>query len=275
MKSKIKTSNSKITDKDIYGVFWRWFFTAEPSWNYENMQACGYIRAMGPLVEKLHKDDGEAKERLLPHYQLFNVHKYTAPLILGATAAIEENYQMNDLETNVQTISAIKSGLMGPLAAIGDSILSAIPMTIFGAISVSFGQQGSAVGMIIGILVGIASIYFRKFLFETGYSYGEKIITTMQDKLSSFINAANILGLCVIGGLIASFVSINVVPTIGSGDNAIAIQGMLDTVIPCLLPACFTALIYYTLSKTKLTPTKIILLIFVLSFITYNLHIFG
>lgn len=275
MKFENKSAGSKVTKKDINGVFWRWFLTAEPAWNYENMQACGYIRAMGPLVEKLHKDDGEARERLLPHYQLFNTHKYTAPLILGAAAAMEENYEQCDLETNVQTISAIKTGLMGPLAGVGDSLLSAIPMTIFGAIAVSFAQQNSLLGLFIGMLVGIASIFLRKFFFNTGYTYGGKIVTTLQDKLPPFIKAATILGMCVVGALIASFVSINVVATLGSGESSIVFQEMLDSTMPCLLPACLTAFIYFLLDKTKLTPTWIILIIFALSFVTYNLHILG
>lgn len=100
-------------------------------------------------------------------------------------------------------------------------------------------------------------------------------VQTLQDKLPPFIKAATILGMCVVGALIASFVSINVVATLGSGESSIVFQEMLDSTMPCLLPACLTAFIYFLLDKTKLTPTWIILIIFALSFVTYNLHILG
>nr|WP_302141513.1 PTS system mannose/fructose/sorbose family transporter subunit IID [uncultured Schaedlerella sp.] len=271
----MSSETNNITKKDRDRVFWRWFLSAEPSWNYENMQANGFAWAMGPLLQKLHRDENEFHDYMMTHYQFFNTHKYVANVILGMVTAMEEKYDETGFEESRQAVSTVKTSLMGPLAGVGDTLFSAIPMTIFGAISASFAANGSLIGMFIGILFGLALLPVRKLMFNTGYKYGTQIITTMKDKMNLFINSATIIGLFVIGALIASFVSMDITATYTAGDTAIEFQTMLDSILPKILPLGLTGAIYYLLGKEKVTPTKIILAIFVLSFILYNTHILG
>lgn len=271
----MKSEKTLITKKDRDKVFWRWFISAEPSWNYETMQANGFAWAMGPLLRKLHAGDKQFHDYMMTHYQFFNTHKYVSNVILGMVTAMEERYDETDFESSRQAVSTVKTSLMGPLAGVGDTLFSAIPMTIFGAIAASFAASGSLIGMFIGMLFGIALIPVRKWMFNMGYKYGTQIVTTMKDKMNLFINSATIIGLFVIGALIASFVSMNITATYVSGDTVIEFQPMLDSILPKILPVSFTGLIYYLLGRKRVTPTLIILMIFVLSFILYNLHILG
>ncbi len=271
----MRSDNGKLTKKDRDMVFWRWYMSAEPSWNYETMQANGFAWAMGPLLRKLHRNDREFHDYMMTHYQFFNTHKYMNSVILGMVTAMEERYDDTDFQSSRQAVSTVKTSLMGPLAGVGDTLFSAIPMTIFGAIGASFASSGSLIGMFVGMAFGIAMVPVRKWMFNMGYKYGTQIVTSMKDKMNLFIYAATIIGLFVVGALIASFVSVNVTASYISGDTTIEFQTMLDSILPKLLPLLFTGFIYYLLGRKKITPTLIILLMFVISFVLYNLHILG
>ena len=86
----MRSDNGKLTKKDRDMVFWRWYMSAEPSWNYETMQANGFAWAMGPLLRKLHRNDREFHDYMMTHYQFFNTHKYMNSVILGMVTAMEE-----------------------------------------------------------------------------------------------------------------------------------------------------------------------------------------
>ncbi|WP_148788972.1 PTS system mannose/fructose/sorbose family transporter subunit IID, partial [Enterococcus faecium] len=76
---------------------------------------------------------------------------YTAPYIIGMNVGIEKEEKNKSLEA----VSALKTGLMGPLAGIGDSVFVVIPWTIFGAIAANMALEGSFVGIILWILASI------------------------------------------------------------------------------------------------------------------------
>ena len=73
-------------------------------------------------------------------------------------------------------ITAIKSGLMGPVAGIGDSLIQAtlIPILITLTIAIS-GESGSPLGPIFYTVALLAIILvFGKVLFNNGYRLGKK-----------------------------------------------------------------------------------------------------
>lgn len=67
--------------------------------------------------------------------------------------------------------------------------------------------------------------------------------------MSSINYAISIVGLMVIGGMTADYVSINVGFNIGSAANPITIQSILDSIMPKIAPLGVTLLIYYLLGK--------------------------
>ncbi len=56
-------------------------------------------------------------------------------------------------ENSLDAVMAIKTGLMGPLSGLGDSVFVVIPWTIFGAIAANMALNGSVAGIFIWILV--------------------------------------------------------------------------------------------------------------------------
>ena len=82
-------------------------------------------------------------------------------------------------------------------------------------------------------------------------------------------NAATILGITVIGALIASYVSINLLPVITvDGGIEVAVQTeFFDRIFPNFLPMCITLLFYYLLKKKQVSPIVLIIGVIVISII--------
>jgi len=69
---------------------------------------------------------------------------------------------------------------------------------------------------------------------------------------------ASILGLTVIGAMIARMIEISTPLVLGSENNPIAIQGILDDIMPGILQLGIFGIVYYLLGK-KVKPLTILL----------------
>ena len=69
---------------------------------------------------------------------------------------------------------------------------------------------------------------------------------------------ASILGLTVIGAMIARMIEISTPLILGSENNPIAIQGILDDIMPGILQLGIFGIVYYLLGK-KVKPLTILL----------------
>ena len=134
----MKTSNqteSRITKKDINSVFWR-AFTINASFNYERQMSQGFVYSMLPVLKKLYPDKEQMKEALKRHSEFFNVTPMASTLVMGITAAMEEQNARNR-EFDVNSINAVKASLMGPLSGIGDSVFWGTLRPLAGGIACS------------------------------------------------------------------------------------------------------------------------------------------
>ena len=74
--------------------------------------------------------------------------------------------------------------------------------------------------------------------------------------------AATIMGLTVIGGMIASMVNFNVAAVVKMGDISFSIQTeLLDAICPKILPLLLTFGVYHALMKGKKPVTIMVVLI--------------
>ena len=80
-------------------------------------------------------------------------------------------------------------------------------------------------------------------------------------------NSATILGITVIGALIASYVTINLLPVIKvDGGIEVAVQAeFFDRIFPNFLPMCVILLLFWLLKKKQANPIVLIVSIIVLS----------
>ena len=120
-----KKMNSKeqvlLTKKDINKSFYRWYFDAEVSNCYERQQGVAFCYSMIPCLKKLYTDKGELSGALLRHLNFFNSQGTWSTPIHGITLSMEEE-RASEGEITDGAITGIKTGLMGPLAGIGDTI---------------------------------------------------------------------------------------------------------------------------------------------------------
>ncbi|MPN13107.1 PTS system sorbose-specific EIID component [bioreactor metagenome] len=93
-----------------------------------------------------------------------------------------------------------------------------------------------------------------------GYRLGTKSFEMLQENSDIIANSATILGITVIGALIASYVNISLVPVISvAGGIEVGVQeAFLDTIFPKLLPMGYTLLMFYLLKKKQVSPVVLI-----------------
>ena len=172
-------------------------------------------------------------------------------------------------------VKGLKTGLMGPFAGVGDTLFGVLFPTIFGSIAAYMGQEGNMVGAVIWLLVNIAILIFRTYSAGIGYQEGSKIITSAKDKLDALTAAATLLGITVVGALIATVVKANVTATFVSGEISVKGQEILDQIMPCLIPAAVVGGVYWLLGRKKMTSSKAILLVMILSIVLHAVGILG
>lgn len=125
------------------------------------------------------------------------------------------------------------------------------------------------------MLVNLAILAFRMFSANIGYREGSKIITSAKDKLNALTAAATLLGITVVGALIATVVKANVTATFVIGEISVNGQEILNQIMPCLIPAAVVGSIYWLLGRKKMTSTKVTLIVLVLSIALHALGILG
>jgi galactosamine PTS system EIID component len=252
-------SNKKLTKKDITKLAFRSVFL-QSSFNYERMQAGGWLYAMLPFLQKIHGNDKESlSQSMKDNLEFINTNPTAVGFLMGLVLSLEENNEDRSL------IKGIKVALFGPLAGIGDAIFWFTVLPIVAGISASFANQGSILGPIIFFLTYCCIFASRILWTRLGYTVGVKAIDNLQENSKSISKAATILGVTVIGALIASYVHIDVASQIPiGGGHIISIQkDFFDKVLPNILPLGYTFLMYFFLKKKNINPTLLILATFV------------
>lgn len=271
----MKTSNeSKITKKELNSVFWR-AFTINASFNYERQMNQGYVYSMIPVLKKLYPERELMTEALRRHSEFFNVTPMAAPFVMGLSSAMEEqNARDEDFDTN--SINAVKSALMGPLSGIGDSIFWGTLRPLAAGIACSLAMSGNIVApLVFLILFNIPNVLCRYYGLQVGYQMGTSFLTQMERSgiMQKVFTAASMVGLMVIGGMVASMVSLNLGITIGSGDGAIVLNDVVNGIMPKMLPL-FVTFGLYKLVRRGMKPNTILLGIIVVSIIGTLIGIF-
>ncbi|MDO5409674.1 MAG: PTS system mannose/fructose/sorbose family transporter subunit IID [Lachnospiraceae bacterium] len=278
----MKTSNevqeggtSVITKKDLRKVFWK-SLPFEISWNYVRQDHLGFAYSMSPIIEKLYKSKEERAEALQRHTEFFNITVYFSTLVLGIVTAMEER-RAKEPDFDTASISNIKASLMGPLSGIGDSIFLGTLRIIAAGIGASICMNGNPAGALVFLLLyNIPAFFIRYFGMMKGYELGTTLLEKLQKSglMNKVTNMTGIVGLMTIGSMIATMVSLKVPLQFGSGDGVTELQGILDSIMPCLLPVCVTALIYWLLGK-NIKTTWILIGIIVISIACSWLGILG
>lgn len=262
----------KLNDKDFKQMNIRNILFNQVGWNYERMQGSSYLYLILPQLRKMYGDHTpELKKMMKMQNQFFNTSNFFNTIIEGIDMALEEKEGVDSLET----VAGIKAGLMGPFAAIGDSIFAALVPAIMGAIAANMAVQGNAFGAILWMLVNFVIMWFRWIQLKFAYKQGVSLVNEMQGQLNALTDAATLLGVYVVGALAATMVNTQVTLVAHLGKMTVNFQDKIDMIMPKLVPALIVGAIYWMLGKKRMTSTKAIFIVIIVAVVLSALGVIG
>lgn len=260
-----------ITKGDMRKVFWR-SFPLQASFNYERMQNVGFCYSLLPILRKLYPNKEDLSAALKRHLSFFNTTPQVVTMITGACVAMEEENSKAEQEgahIDMESVTALKAALMGPVAGIGDSFFWGTFRVIAAGVGCGLASQGSILGAILFLLIfNVPALLARWYGLKLSYKSGVGFIDSMQESgtISLLTECAKVLGLCVVGAMIASMVSFATPLVITIGDASVELQAIFDQILPCILPLSLT-FVCFGLLKRGVKTTSIMFGIIVLSII--------
>jgi len=244
----------KLSRAVLRETFIRFIFVGQLGWNYERMQSIGYCFSMFPVFRATHPDPEDFKETFIANLSFFNTNPIIGtPFIMGAHAALEE------AGASLDSTEGLKVGLMGPLASIGDTLVWALYNSIIFAMGANWAIQGNLFGPIfVALMSFFPFLIVRWWEFNGAYKQGVNLATTFgSGAIERITEAATIIGLIVIGGIVPSIVNVKTplalsTSALVNGSTAVTkvvIQTQLDAIIPYLLPVLTVYSLYWLLKK--------------------------
>ncbi|MGC3953739.1 MAG: PTS system mannose/fructose/sorbose family transporter subunit IID [Propionicimonas sp.] len=285
--AEAESSASEVVDEDAQPAkrlskltlikTWLWTTSTEACYNYERLQALGKANLMLTPIRELY-DTNERRAAELKKYMIFyNSEVFTVgPIIDGIACSMEET-RANGGDVAAEDINSVRTGLMGPVAGIGDTVMQGILFPILFGIGCSIALQGSYLGPILAFTLFTIAIFTCGYLmFMTGYKQGKNSLLHVlkSGAIDRIINSFSIVGLMVVGALAASRVTVNTPLTFTFSGGETTLQSVLDTLAPGIIPLGLTLGIWWLLRK-KVNTLLIILAIFVVGIAGYYLGVLG
>lgn len=258
---------AKLTEKELKQIYVR-SCQLDISWNCERQQHMGYSYALTPVIRKLYPGEENKEKRvaaLKRGLEFMAITPQLSTLLMGINAAMEEE-NSNNPQFDGNSINAVKTSLMGPLAGIGDSLIPGTLRIIASGIAISFAANGSILGPLLFLLIfNIPAFIIRYFCLKWGYGFGSTFIEKIAESgiMNKISYYAGIIGLMVIGGMVCQQVALDLPIMVGSGDFAEPLTNYLDQIMPCLIQLSLFGGMYWILGKKVKTTTILMVLIVV------------
>ncbi|MBU1878962.1 MAG: PTS system mannose/fructose/sorbose family transporter subunit IID, partial [Chloroflexi bacterium] len=265
-----------LTRGDVFQAWLRWLFLSHSTYNWERMQGMGFAHSMTPIIAKLYKSQEDISAALKRHLVFFNTQPDIGGVIHGIVIAMEEE-RAGGAEISDEAINGVKTGLMGPMAGIGDTIQQGIVIPIALAIGISLatgGAMSTTSGNIVGPIfyaVAVAAFVWGVgwLLWWQGYVQGRAAVTNIlrSGTLQKIIVGAGVLGNFIMGALTVSFVSLSTALAFNIGGTTFELQKIFDSFMPNLLPLLLVLFIWWLLAKKNVSPTLIMVAVILIGIV--------
>ena len=257
---EVTKMSSKLNKKDLKQIFIR-YLALNAMNDYPGQMHNGYTFSLMPAIDKIYdkkEDRIEAKKR---HMEYFNITPNIAGFALGISAAMEEENEKNP-DFDATSINAVKTGLMGPLSAIGDTLFPSTLRILATSLVIGMAAAGNVFAPVLFLLMyNIPNVLARWYSLKYGYSMGTEFLlksekSGIMDKVSY---ACSVVGLMAIGAMIVATVNVSTPITIGDVKNGgMVLQTTLDSIMPKILSLGLVGTIYWLLGKgVKVVPLLI------------------
>jgi len=271
----------KVTKNDLFWTFIRSNFLLG-SFNFERMQAIGFCVSMMPILKRVYGDNKEKlRAALKRHLEFFNTQPFVAAAIMGIIGAMEEK-KANGADISDATLSGVKVGLIGPLAGVGDPIFWGTLRPVLAALGAGIALTGSILGPIIFFVAfNIIRLATHWYGVKYGYEKGTELVENIGGHQMHFLTeGSSVLGLLVMGALVAKWTTVNMPLVISEYDNALGdhvittLQSILDSLMPGLVALLMTFACMWLLKK-GVNPLLIIVGLFALGIVGYAIGLFA
>ncbi|WP_324043943.1 PTS N-acetylgalactosamine transporter subunit IID [Aeromonas dhakensis] len=252
---------AELTRQDINRFAWR-SLLLQASFNYERMQASGWLYGLLPALQKIHTNPKDLSRAMKGHVGFFNTHPFLVTFVMGIVLAMERSKQ------NVNSIQSTKIAVGAPLGGIGDAMFWLTLLPICGGIGADLALQGSIMGAVVFFLLfNLVHFGLRFGLAHYAYRMGVAAIPLIKANTRKVGHAASIVGMTVIGALVATYVRLGTTLKITAGDAVVKLQAdVLDKLMPAFLPLLYT-LAMYGLIRRGWSPLRLIVITVVLGIV--------
>jgi PTS system N-acetylgalactosamine-specific IID component len=253
---------ANLDKKTLNKMVWR-SLNLQGSFNYERMQANGWLYGILPGLLAIHGEGSEDLKLSMAHnLEFFNTHPFLVTFVMGIVLSLEQQ------KADIGTIRAVRVAAMGPLGGIGDAIFWFTLVPIAAGICSNMAIQGSIMGPIMFLLIfNIVQFAVRFFLMHWSYNLGTKAIELLTSNAKEFTRAASLLGVFIVGALTSNYGGTTINMVIENGESPIVIQSILDGVLPKMIPLALTLGLYFLMKTKGWTPVKCIAALLVLGLV--------
>ena len=275
-----------LTKAVLNKMVWR-SLNLQASFNYERMQAAGWLWSILPGLEAIHSNKDDLSTSMTHNLEFFNTHPFLVTFVMGIVLSMEQQ------KADINSIRAVRVAAMGPLGGIGDALFWFTLVPITAGITANLAIDGNLVGPILYFIITFGvQMALRYWLMYWSYDMGTKAIEVLTANAREFTHAASMLGLFVVGALTCNYGATSLGIMIPNGQTAekvkqlviengkiveqeveqlkdvfINIQELLDGILPALIPLGLTLMCYTLIKKKNWSPTKCIMLLLVIGIV--------
>ena len=257
------TPAPRLDNKTLNKMVWR-SCQLQACFNYERMQSAGWLWAMLPGLQKIHTNKEALAASMTHNLDFLNSHPFAVTFVMGMVLSMEQQ------KMDIQTIRSVRISVAAPLGGIGDALFWMTLIPIVAGMTAQMAIDRSWLGPILYFVIAFGvEMALRYALMYWSYNMGTKAVTMMTAHAKEITHAASVLGVFVIGALIANYgggTSLAISIPNGQGDPLV-IQNYLNAILPLLLPLLMTLMCYFLIIKKNFTPIKLIVLLLVIGIV--------
>ena len=133
------TPAPRVSKASLVKMIWR-STMLQASFNYERMQSGGWLWAMLPGLQEIHKNKKDLSSSMIHNMDFINTHPFAVTFVMGIVLSMEQ------LKTDIQTIRSVRIAVAAPLGGIGDALFWYTLVPITAGLCANMAIDGSVVG---------------------------------------------------------------------------------------------------------------------------------
>ena len=168
------TPAPQLDKKTLNKMVWMSCFL-QASFNYERMQACGWLWGILPGLQKIHTNKDDLKASMAHNLDFLNTHPFLVTFVMGIVLSLEQN------KTETQTIRSVRISAAGPLGGIGDALfwLTLVPITAGITANMAVNDKSIIGAILFLVIFNAVQFVVRCWLMHWSYKLGTKAVTML------------------------------------------------------------------------------------------------